>query len=305
MTALVFDVIEELTRVTPFGLGLWDVAAGSLVSDGFTMRLRQFTAGRMSPPIDARPNRAGVFIASEIPTLRAVEFGDAPLKPDSPPQVFLVEVRHTASRYIPFAMFVDLPRSGFSRPACVTSALLPELAAPGSPSVEPRYVPIFGAASRPVPAGSAVLRAHLIDKDTKKPAEYAVLEVRESGRLLGRGISDEDGEVAVLFAYPEPESAPSASPPASPPAAARAKLLTEQEWSVDIVARYARNLKRYTFGSRERPLADLCDVLQQPVTTIRTPESAPVPITRAQLHYGQPLVLGKAADSTDLFITPA
>ena len=70
----------------------------------------------------------------------------------------------------------------------------------------------------------AVLRVELYESPIpevngvriKKPAARAMVEARYSGRLVGRGIADDKGRVAVIFAYPPPHD--SISPFGSSPA---------------------------------------------------------------------------------------
>jgi hypothetical protein len=143
-----------------------------------------------------------------------------------------------------------------------------------------------------------VVRASLTDANTGTPAEFAVLEVRESNRLLGRGIADARGEVAAFFAYPEPIAHPVWSPPHAPPAEQR---LVDQRWKVDVSIRYRRGLRRFASeparpgrvpDPTRPPLADLCDILQQPIAHVTT-TSPPMTVGEQDLRYGEELVLAE------------
>jgi hypothetical protein len=93
-------------------------------------------------------------------------------------------------------------------------------------------VPLFPTASRPVPAGFAVVRADLRTPIAGAngglgPASWAVLEVQVGALPPVRGLADREGRVAVLLPYPEPTPAPAR--PSSPPYPA-STLLVDQEW---------------------------------------------------------------------------
>jgi hypothetical protein len=301
MSAPAHVVIETWSRTTPFGVGFMDVASGELVSEGLAVRVFTLAAGgRAVDPVAAIPNRRGLFVAHGL-------FGPAAFDGEdqgaaSPPDGFLVEVRDDFGRYTPFVMHVGLPAShGLVAPACLTE-LAVATAASASPPPAPVHVPILGTASRRVPAGLAVVRASLVDRDRRKGAEFAVLEVRQSGRLLARGIADARGEVAAVFAYPEPTAWPAWSPPGPPPSP---QPLARQTWSLDVSVRYRRDLPRYTPDTARPSLADLCEVLQQPLATVST-ASPPVMLGGADLTYGEELVLGaRAGGRAELLIDPA
>lgn len=302
MSAPEHVVIERFTRVAPFGLGLWDAASGTLVSEGLAVRVYAVSDRGPHSPVRAAPNRAGFFVAQNFPAMREFErgAGDAAFWSALPTaRTYLVEVRDTLSRYLPFVMHVDLPAPrGLIVPRCFAA----------SPPTATGYVPLFPTASRPVPAGMAVVRATLHDADSNTPATHAVLEVREAGRLVGRGISDDRGEVAAIFAYPEPPDAPAdASPTASPLASpfgatTRAQPLATQTWQLDISVRYARLEPTYRPDASRPPLAEICEVLgQRPAVLTLSP---PTPLLTAPLEYGQELVLG-ATTRSHLSVRPA
>ena len=320
-------VVETVSHVAPFGLGLWDVAAGRLASEGLTVSLYPLATTPAGPralaPVAATVTRAGVFVAYDLPGLRTFEAGagdDAFWAPAHqagyPRRPFLVEVRDALGRFTPFALAIELPAPRWLvLPACVTD-LWPASPLPSplpSPARGPAYVPLLGTAARPAPAGMTAVRATLRDASTMRPAESAVLEVHDPGgvdgrerRLLGRGIADARGEVAALVAYPEVAPPVPSSPPESPlpsPLAplAGARPLAEQEWTIAVTVRYRRDLTRHTLGAGRPPLPDLCDVLRQPPAAV-TSGTPPVLLTVAPLCYGEELVLGAGRE---LSITPS
>jgi hypothetical protein len=296
MSTPAHQVIERLSHVTPFGLGLWDTAAGRLLSEGLGVTLHALRGTGVGGSVAAVANRLGIFVARGLPGLREWESGsgDAEFWASLPPPLpFLVEVRDRWRRFVPFALHLELPAPrGPVLPPCVADLWLPDPAS-SSPPRAPAYVPLFSTSSRPVPVGVAAVRAALVDGGTGAPAEHAVLEVRESGRLLGRGVADERGEVAALFAYPEfPDDSP-ASPPdgaASPPAG------IGHAWALEISVRYRRDLPTYSPDPVGTTLADLCELMQQPRATILS-ISPPAETLEAVLRYGEELVVGERGAS--------
>lgn len=308
MSALAPDVLERVTFVTFFGLRLWDTATESVHSDGVDVRVYPYIAGRTGAPLQATSNRTGIFYVPRLPGLREYELSvsDADFWsawPSPLPAIpFLVEVRDRRERFTPFVLQLTLPstRRGPVVPPCIEQ-LVP-IESPPQPA--PAYVPLFSTAGRAVPAGLTAIRATLRDADTGGPAEYAVLEVSESGRLVARGIADARGEVAALMSYPEPKPPPASSPPSSPPGATAALSLSQQEWPLDIAVRYDAALSRYRPDPKRTPLADLCAVIEQPYAVLMS--SPPAPLNNAVLRFGRELVLGAhAGASAELFIRPA
>ena len=58
----------------------------------------------------------------------------------------------------------------------------------------------------------SVIRAEM-NNSNGKPAAWAVLEVRLSGKLIARGFADEAGKIALIFPTPAPLNNSLASPP--------------------------------------------------------------------------------------------
>ena len=289
-----YQTIETLARVAPFGVGLWDTVAHRLVSDGIAMRVFTIVGGWPIRPVAAIPNRHDVFVPHDLAGAASFDESEAPAV-GSPSQTFLIEVRDLRHRYLSFAMQVGLPEGhGFVLPPCVAALELtwPHNASPPPAAV---FVPLFPLASQPVPAGMAVVRASLVDVD-RTPATYAVLEVREFGHLLARGVADERGEAAAIFAYPEV----SVQPPWSPPAAASATLrMADQQWTLHAGVRYERSVaaRPWTTDRAQPALPDLCDVLQQKGAHLGgSPSVSELELT---LRYGEDMVVG------ELLIGPA
>jgi hypothetical protein len=302
MIAPPHKVIERLTRVAPFGLGLWDLTLGRLVADEMTVTIFRLADSRTFETVSAIANRSGVFVPHDL-------FGGAVFDEKwhpasaSPADRLLITIRDTLDRYLPFALHLDPPlERGFAVPFCLAN-LEPIASSAVSPPAPSPYVPLFASPSRSVPAGMTAVRAALQDALTGAKAAYAVLEVHVDGQLLARGVADERGEVAAVFAYPEVTALPPWSPPGAPPPRLR---LVEQKWTIDVTVKYRRNLPRFPLepvrrearDAVRREAPDLCDVLQQPVATILT--SLPVPL---EVQYGEELVLAEKPGS-ELLIRP-
>jgi hypothetical protein len=309
MMAIEYRKVETVTRRAPFGLAFWDPAAGHPVSDGLAVKVFRAPATRPSDAVASPPNRSGVFVAHDLTGSRAFD----PALDDegsSPAPPYLVEVRDLYERYLPFVMQIaSAGAGGFAVPPC--AADLPGTS-PMSPPVM-RYVPLFIAPSYRAPAGLAVVRASIVDGATGLAAAHAVIEVRESGRLVARGMADIKGQVAAAFAYPEMSGPPTWSPPGAAPARVRT---VDQKWMLDVKVRFRRDLALYAPGGytprKERPaLPDLCDVVQQPVVSVST-LSPPVVLGSVDLSYGEELILGAdpsaapgASVDAQLWIDPA
>jgi hypothetical protein len=316
MTLPLHTPLEIVTHQAPFGIGLWDTASGSLVSEGIDVRIYQLVGARAVRPIAAFPNRSGVFVSHRLPGVSTGADANDLASILSPPKPFLVAVRDTSGDFTSFVMHLVFPTGeGPAVPVCM-DALWPGLVT--SPLAPLGLIPLFSTPSRAVRAGLAIVRASIFVADTGQPAEFAVLEISHEGRLAGRGVADRNGQVAVSFAYPEvpePPASPASSPPASPPAARAAQPLANQQWPLGIAVRYARNLPRHTPHriqpppvpasrmDREAPLADLCELITQPLAPART-DTSPAPLTAASLRYGEELLLGADSGAKKLFISP-
>jgi hypothetical protein len=288
VSAPLLVALERVVRVAPFGLGLWDMVAGRLVTDGLSVRVFRLWNDRPAEWGQAGPNRSGVFVAHRLPWLSDLGAGTGATDPWpvlSPAQPYLVEVRSDLGQYTPFVLHVTLPElPGMVTSPCMIALAMPE-PTPASPPAEWAFVPLFSAPARPVPAGMAAVRATMLDADTRKPAEPAVLEIRESGELIGRGISDQKGRVLAVFPYPEPTA--------------------DRTWGLEIAIRYRRDLPRYGADPTRPPLAELCEIMQQPTaTSVTTSDSPPRPLAEAQLLYGEELVLA-AASGGEVLVSPA
>jgi hypothetical protein len=291
-------VIDRVTRVAPFGLGLWDSTAARLVSEGFVVRVYAIAAGGgFVRPVPALPGRAGIFVPHDLFGPGSFDEAWRPPAASPPAGGWLVEVRDPLDRYLSFVLHVDqVEAQGLLTPSCLADLAVPD---PGTARL-PAYVPLFRLASSPVPAGMAAVRGSFVDAPTGKRGRYAVMEVAEPGRVLARGIADDRGEALAVFPYPEVPAPPPWSPPGAPSGPLR---LADQSWPIEVTVRYRRDLPRYTLDPSRPALPDVCELIHQPPATVST-SSPPIAIGGLRLRYGEELVLG-GAGSADVLINPA
>ena len=314
-----FQLLERVAHVAPFGVRFRDAVTGLQVSEGLSVEAYPLEAalGRARPEDEVRgrrrafPNRSGTQVLMGVPGLRGFELSD-PDEEDwvaSPPGAsrFVFEVEDRTGRYLPFSFEARLPYRGLF---VWDENPLPLESPPAPPPSD--GVPLFSAPARMPPAGMAVVRAELWDESAKSPAAHALLEARFKGRLLGRGVADEKGRVALIFPYPPPARLPQTSPPDSPPSGGIPPL-TQQEWAIDLAARYGPAGSPPPYKPR---FPDLLTVLSQGPATLWRDAAKTEPLVAATLGYGRECFVRTEAASpvasplegaprAALFVTPA
>jgi hypothetical protein len=280
-------VIGRLTRTAPLGLRFRDEVTGKVIGDGLVV-----TAYPPESPlrrVEAIVNRAGVYVLTGLPGLSEVEYGsgdDAFWNAPTTKVTFKIEVVDTWNRFQPFLLTIVAPVRGI-----VTSADL----AGSSPPQSTQGIPLYSTASRSVPAAMAVLRAELrewkLSGDHEgDPARWAVLDARIAGRLIARGVADEKGRVALIFAYPAPVTHPLGSPPAISPPGAEGPSLRDQQWAIELSASFDRLSPASPFPGAPA-LPELGAVLEQPPATIWADTERNEVLTEANLSFGQELTV--------------
>jgi hypothetical protein len=300
-------VREVLLRNSLLGLRFWDDVTGKIVGDGLVV-----TAYPPKSPlqrIEAIVNRSGVYVLNGLPGLREVEFGSAPPSKAT----FKIEVIDAWRRFQPFLLTVDAPVEGI-----ITS---PDVAGASPPATSPG-ISLYSTASRTVPAAMAVLRADLREWKSGgdhegDPARWAVVEARMGERRIARGVADEKGSVALLFAYPGPVTHPLGSPPAISPPGAEGPALRDQQWPIEISASFDKLNPASPFPNWPYPpfppwpeLPELVDLLSQSPATLWADTERNEVLTEAVLSFGHDLVVSsvdRAVNETRsvLFISAA
>jgi len=312
-----FRLLERQTSIAPLGVKFWDVSTGAHVSEG--LQVIAYPDGHHLHFTKALPNRSGAYVLHHAWGLRPFELGlgNAPF-PESPPATrrYTIVVNDENRRLLPVRFAADLPTVGFFRWS---------LTRPGTP-FEPLdgSVPLYPSAARMFAAGTAVLRAELYESRPEiingvrvlRPAAWAMMEARFNGRLLGRGIADEQGRIAVVFAYPPPRDSirSSGSPPVNA-VTARVPFL-KQEWTIQLQAFYEPTVLSPSPGPLVSPgredLPELSRIFEQSPANLFLDDAETQPITDVNLRYGPdvlvPPAVGSPLDPTPLsilFVSPA
>jgi hypothetical protein len=281
-------VIERWARVAPLGVRCRDLVTGSSIGD---LTVEAWPAAEPRRRIRAFTTAGGVYGWLDLPGLRDRGFGagdDAHWSSLPPPLPFVVEVTDDLDRFLPVRFTAQAPARGLWRLACESGV---------APPAALDAVPLHSSPARVPPSGAAVIRSEIRDSRTGGPAAWAVIEARSAGRLLGRGVSDRQGRVLLLAAYPEPLPPPLGGASVSPPGAGRIPLW-EQEWPVRIDVLYGP----ITPGA---DVPDLCQVLLQPPAVAWADRGQAAPLAEVPLRYGQVLQVRTEGARGLLVVTPA
>ena len=278
--------LERVSHYTPLGIRFWDPALGRAVTDGLAVTL--LPSGRPVLTRRAFRRRAGVYAFEILPGFARLEFPDPDRPPqDSPPTVnpplaapFLARVVDRLGRYLPTRFSVMVPQRG----------IYPTQPPPG-PDLPGFF--LFSAPARPATASLGLVRAQLAERlsaTERRPAAFAVLEVRTNGGPAWQGIADAAGRVAVFFPFP-PFVFPT-PPPADP----------TPRWDVTVRVRYQSPPLAPAPPHDDVP--DLAAVLNQPAAQLRSAEADP-PLNELTTRavFGRPLELRTGALS-ELLIEP-
>jgi hypothetical protein len=243
-----------------------------------------------------------------LPGLSEVEYGsgdDAFWNAPPAKVTFKIEVVDAWRRFQPFLLTIEAPVKGI-----VTS---PDPAV-ASPPRSSQGISLYSTASRSVPAAMAVLRAELREWKSSgdhegEPARWAVLEARIGGQRIERGIADEKGLVALMFAYPPPVTHPLGSPPAISPPGAEGPSLRDQQWTIELSASFDRLSPAPPFPGAPA-LPELVEVLDQAPATLWADTERNEVVTEANLSFGQELIVRSVDRARDkarsiLFISAA
>jgi hypothetical protein len=280
------EILDRLSIVAPLGIRFRDAVTNAVIDDGLSVVA--YPSDNPLRRIGARTNRKGVYFFRDLPGLREVEnaSGDAEfwasLTGERP---FVIEVIDDRGRYQPFLLNIDLPVKGLYRWDAEPS---------GSPPAPEAPVPLFPTSSRQAPAGTAVVRAALWDPVADQPAAWALVDAVVDGIVRARGIADANGQLALMFPYPEPKDPSSASPVSSPLTSDRMALV-DQTWS----------LKLQGFYSPVRPvpkIPDLGEVIRQTPGSLWSALSPPAELSEQTLEFGRELIVKSNSESI-LWIT--
>lgn len=317
-----FKLLERVVHVAPLGVRFRDAITGAQVTDGLMVEAYPKAAAlkrrRVEDEVFGRrrafANRSGTQVLMSVPGLRRFETGEVEedlWDEESPPGTrrFVIEVTDTHGRYLPFSFEARLPAKGLfiwdENPLPPESPPVPQLS---------DGLPLFSAPARMPPAGMVAIRAEMWDETAEAPASYALLEARYKGVLLGRGMANEDGRVALIIPYPPPARMPHTSPPGSPPSSSGTiPPLTQQQWTIDLTARYGPTGSPPVFAQQ---FPDLYTVLNQKTAILWEDAARTEQLTTATLEFGRECFVQtevaspitspiERAPRAALFITPA
>jgi hypothetical protein len=272
------QVLEEVTRVAPFGVRFWDVAAMAPAGAG----LRLVAYPNVFPDLrsEAGVNHTGVYFFHDLPGMRSVEngAGDDDFWSANPPSIpFTVEMSDPMDRYLPYQFSVLMPARGlYGLAGSPLSTLTPDSS----------WLPVFSSPARPMPGPSALIYALLKDDTLKSPAAWALVRAQVPGAPVMTALADDRGAVTLSVPYPEPRNSPFASPlgPGS-------LKLSDQTWPLTISVFYLA-------GAGSGKLPDLEAVLHQPAAKVWHDTAHTGPAFGFTLQFGKQLVLRSVDSAT-------
>lgn len=246
-------MFEHISLVAPLGLRFWDLVTDALLTTGLTV-----VAAPQNQPgqtVTATVSPSGIYGFAHLPGLRELENGEGDKDywerlTDAQRRPFRIKVTDSEGHFNPFTLNVTAPQRRVYAYRCADATVMP--------NARNGAIPLFSRPARPIPSGIAVIRAEV--KPDDKPAAWAVVEVRQSTTVLGHGLVDERGQVAVIFPYPPPNI--------------RTNLL-KQSWQLELHTYYD------ALSSNDSKIPDLCELLKQPLIRQQT----------VTLQYGQELIV--------------
>lgn len=292
------QALETLRLFTPFGIRFWDDVTGQVIGDGLSVIA--YSIAYPARRVAAIVTPHGVYALHGLPGLHAVENG-GPVTQRKP---FVIEVVDSAGRFQPFLLQVEIPANGLFEWTC--DPLSSPFTGGSSPATFPTFAPLFSSPTRLPPGGMAVVRAQLWDADANIPAAFAVVELFYGSKLLVRGFADAAGQVALIFAYPEPV-AQYDTLGTSPPQLAGQGANVLLPWTLQIYANYQPSLPPSPAAGA---IPDVCRVLSQSAATLWADSSRKQPLVNIQLTFGQACIVrsvntGDDALLSTLLVTPA
>ena len=282
-------VIESVRLRCALGIRFRDTATRQVVAAGLRVSATPAGAAAGTEPVTAQANRSGVWTFHGLRNLRTFELGTEEFpEADSPPgpPSFRIEVQDAEGRFLPCAFNAAAsPKGPF------------QFASDLSPPWQWNDVPLFSAPSRPLAPGCAVIRASLVATPPTKPLEpasWALLQASATVRnrrvqaVQALGIADRQGNVAIMFPWPELVTLAVGSPPGG-------LRLEEQGWPFEFTG-------WHDFAVPASEFADVDTILSR---LARSPDTlatvlSPLEIfTHATLKYGRELVLPEDRGALD------
>jgi hypothetical protein len=294
VTALVSR--DHFSRHAVAGFAFRDASDNKPVADGLDIALSD--AKRPERIARLMPTASGTWMTPRLPGLGA-ELAGLPEQWPARARLFTVDVVDRLDRYLPARFEARLPMRGrFVWPgwAGLDRARIGPLFPAGAPAdFVPDYLPLFPAIARPAPGPCATVRAQLAFRqpDGKdRPAPWAAMTVSIGGVVVGLGVADAGGALAVSFPYPPL--------PVRTPAEA-AEMRSEISWEAALGVYY---------GALEGAPPDLTAILGQlagpAMRTLATlaqtaPDLPPTDLPPQDLVLGRPLTVATSRTATERF----
>lgn len=293
---------EKITIFTLLGIRFRDSVLDKQVSDNLIVRA--FPGSGSGPVVNAFRTASGVYAFQGLPGMHDIETyeGDSvPGPPLSGKKSFIIEIKDKLRRFLPvvFTVKLPLPYNG----VYLSGGEDGVTETPPSGSNPPAFY-LFSAPTRTVSCGLAAIRATLVEQSTRKPAAYAMMEVRvEEEEVTNKwyGIADDRGCITVLFPYPSIKISLNTSPPADTDT-----LLYQHEWKLTIRVRYAPAELSYPVDMKIPLLESILKQSPGVIWTVR----AEAPVIDAYvsewstvLTFGQELILRtEGVEKSELWI---
>lgn len=282
---------DRFVRHVPLGFAFRDASDRSLVDDGLAVRVAD--AARPWRTTLLAPTPSGTWMTPRLPGLDVV-LAESPADWPAHQRSFVVTVEDELRRFLPMRFSADLPvRGRFAWPSWAGFAAGPigPLLPAGAPAdYTPDYLPLFPAIARGAPGPRATVRAQLAVRQpdgSDRPASWAAMTVTVAGVVIGLGIADAGGAIAVSGAYP-------ALPSQTVAEAAAGR--SEVAWQATIKVYYGK------LAGSPPELADILGQLSQPPTRALANLKPAQPELPAQtLVLGRPLTLASSKSDTERF----
>lgn len=273
--------LEIFSHVAPLGLRFHDVANGEQVFDRLKVTAANVDSGETHLKSVAFPNRSGVFVllnARGLDKFKQTEINDEFWQKNPPNKTYRIEVSDLDFRFQPVQFSLKLPVKGIYQ--WETSPSSP-------PNTNSISIPLYSSPTRKTASGMSVIRAEM-NNPNGKPAAWAVLEARLSGKLIARGFADEAGKIALIF----PTPAPLNNSLASPPEPSGKIPLAKQKWDLTLTLKYSpATFITSPIQSKKSALPDLRLLLAQSPGKIWADESQTNELNTVTLSFNKELIL--------------
>lgn len=226
--------LESIRRFTPLGIDLWDLLSDAPITDGLSATA--YPVGKAGA-VRSRVSLSGVHAFWGLTGLRDVEHLDAgtdleTLLLSGPSQDFDVLIVDSRNRFLPTVVQLTAPILGLATAADALAGCSP----PGSSFPEEMPLFLLSAPARALPAGTAAIRAQIVDRASGEPAAHAVVKV-VVGDVQWFGAADDRGTAVVPLPYPAFAGGPAGSFADSVPAGSHGIPTGDQTWTATIEVR--------------------------------------------------------------------